>query len=308
MNAQSEAKSLRVPLRGRAAAALALLSGLGLSPALYEPAAAADWVVGAKSQARLIDGGFRDGARYAGAQVRLSGDAVTYWRDPGEAGVPPTFDFAGSDNVAEAEAVYPQPERIDEEGQQAFGYRHEVLFPIRVAPLDPKKPISLVLKLDYAVCDKICIPAHAQMSLILPPEPQTPETALLDGALKQVPRILDGDSAAGFAAVDAGSARGRQSAMAAVDPGRRGARPVRRAAGRLLFRREAGSGEKQLPADAGAASRQEDPARGAAARDDFRPRPGGIRRRPAAKKLNRISPENVPTGFHQPSSLRRRPA
>jgi DsbC/DsbD-like thiol-disulfide interchange protein len=201
MNAQSEAKSLRVPLRGRAAAALALLSGLGLSPALYEPAAAADWVVGAKSQARLIDGGFRDGARYAGAQVRLSGDAVTYWRDPGEAGAPPTFDFAGSDNVAEAEAVYPQPERIDEEGQQAFGYRHEILFPIRVAPVDPKKPMSLVLKLDYAVCDKICIPAHAQMSLILPPEPQTPETALLDEALKQVPRILEGDAAAGFAAV-----------------------------------------------------------------------------------------------------------
>ena len=69
-----------------------------------------------------------------------------------------------------------------------------------------------------------------------------------------------------------------------------------------------GSGEKQLPADADAASRQEDPARGAAARDDFRPRPGGIRRHPAATKLNRISPKNVPTGFHQLSSLRRRPA
>jgi DsbC/DsbD-like thiol-disulfide interchange protein len=209
MNAQSEAKSFRV-----------LLPALGLLLALYGPAAAADWVAGAKSQTRLIDGGFHDGARYAGAQVRLSGEAVTYWRDPGEAGVPPTFDFAGSDNVAEAEAVYPQPERIDEEGQQAFGYRADVLFPIRVAPVDPRKPITLALNLDYAVCEKICIPAHAQLSLILPPEPQAPETLLLDDALKQVPRVLESEAAAGFASVaPAPSAGGKPQWLVTVKGG-----------------------------------------------------------------------------------------
>jgi DsbC/DsbD-like thiol-disulfide interchange protein len=197
MSAQSEAKSFRKGARALVAAFAAFAASL----ACYAPARASDWVAGAKSQARLVDGGTHDGARYAGAQLRLAGDSVTYWRDPGEAGAPPTFDFAGSDNVAEADVVYPQPERIEEEGQQAFGYRREVTFPIRLAPTDPKKPMSLALNWDYAVCEKICIPAHAQLSLILPPEPQTPETALLDDALKQVPRSLEGEAAAAFASV-----------------------------------------------------------------------------------------------------------
>jgi DsbC/DsbD-like thiol-disulfide interchange protein len=205
MSAQSEAKSFRIA-RLRAWACAAALVATHCAPALAQ-----DWVEGARSQARLIDGGLHDGARYAGAQIRLSGDAVTYWRDPGEAGVPPTFDFAGSDNVAEVEAVYPQPERIEEAGGQAFGYRHEALFPIRVTPVDPHKPVGLALKLDYAVCDKICIPAHAQMSLTLPPMPPGPDSALLDAALAQVPKIVDsaGFATASVAAPEGGKPRWR---------------------------------------------------------------------------------------------------
>jgi DsbC/DsbD-like thiol-disulfide interchange protein len=192
MNAQSEAKSC-----------CKIVIALAAALACYGPARASDWVAGAKSQTRLVDGGLHDGLRYAGAQIRLAGDAVTYWRDPGEAGAPPTFDFAGSDNVAEADVFYPQPERIDEEGQQAFGYRREVVFPIRLAPADPKKPMTLSLNWDYAVCDKICIPARAQLRLTLPQEPQAPETALLDAALAQVPKPLHGEAATAFASVAA---------------------------------------------------------------------------------------------------------
>src|SRR5208283_4526345 len=87
-----------------------------------------------KSATRLIDGGFIDGVRYAALEIRLDGEAVTYWRNPGDAGAAPEFDFAHSENVATAEALFPAPERIDEDGAQAYGYRHEVVFPIRVTP------------------------------------------------------------------------------------------------------------------------------------------------------------------------------
>jgi DsbC/DsbD-like thiol-disulfide interchange protein len=193
MNAQSEDKTFYTFIVVIAAA----LAALALAP--FSPASAGDWATAAKSQARLIDGGFHDGARYAAAQIRLAGEAMTYWRDPGESGVAPTFDFAGSGNVAEAETFYPQPERIEEEGEQAIGYRHEVLFPIRVTAMEGAKPISLALTLDYAVCEKICIPVHADLSLTLPPEPLAPEKLLLDDVLRQVPRVLDGEQAAGFA-------------------------------------------------------------------------------------------------------------
>src|SRR5664279_914907 len=96
-----------------------------------------------KSETRLIDGGFIDGARYAGLEIRLPGTAVTYWRNPGDAGAAPQFDFARSENVATAEPLYPAPERIDEEGVQVFGYRHDVIFPIRVTPRAKDKPAIL---------------------------------------------------------------------------------------------------------------------------------------------------------------------
>src|SRR5208337_4658735 len=132
------------------------LAALAVLVALAAPVRA-DWVASAKSQARLIDGGLIDGVRYAGVQIRLSDAAVTYWRDPGEAGAPPTFDFARSENLAEAKVLYPQPARIDEGGVQAFGYRHEVVFPIKVTPREKGQRAVLDLSLDYAVCEAICL-------------------------------------------------------------------------------------------------------------------------------------------------------
>jgi DsbC/DsbD-like thiol-disulfide interchange protein len=155
--------------------------------------AQAEWVSSARSQARLIDGGAIDGARYAGVQIRLSGAAVTYWRDPGEAGAPPVFDFSGSENLGQAQPLYPQPARIDEGGVQAFGYQREVVFPIRVTPRDKDLPVALDLNLDYAVCDTICLPVRAHLRLDLPPASLADESAarLLAGAMAQVPRPLD---------------------------------------------------------------------------------------------------------------------
>ena len=162
-------------------------------------ALASDWVVAAKSQARLIDGGAFDGARYAGAQLRLSGAAVTYWRDPGEAGAPPAFDFAGSENIAEAQPLYPQPERIVEAGTEVFGYRREIVFPIRVTPQVAGKPMVLSLKLDYAACEEICVPVHAEMILPLPAA--APTAPLLAEALRQTPHVLDTVEAASLAEI-----------------------------------------------------------------------------------------------------------
>jgi DsbC/DsbD-like thiol-disulfide interchange protein len=151
-----------------------------------------------KSETRLIDGGFIDGARYAGLEIRLTGAAVTYWRNPGDAGAAPQFDFAHSDNVASAEPLYPAPERIDEEGVQAFGYRHDVLFPIRVTPREKNKPAILALSLDYAACEKLCLPVHADSRLILPPQAGAPDQQIV-AALTKIPRRLDTAQASEFA-------------------------------------------------------------------------------------------------------------
>ena len=106
---------------------------------------------GAKSQARLIAAG----GSLAGFEIRLAPGAITYWRDPGDAGVPPVFDFAGSDNVAKVEPVFPAPRRIREsDGSEAFGYDSDVVFPLRIEPSDPAKPVTLKLHANFAVCEK----------------------------------------------------------------------------------------------------------------------------------------------------------
>jgi DsbC/DsbD-like thiol-disulfide interchange protein len=152
------------------------------------------------SETRLIDGGFIDGARYAGLEIRLPGAAVTYWRNPGDAGAAPQFDFARSENVATAEPLYPAPERIDEEGVQTFGYRHAVMFPIRVTPREKDKAAILALSLDYAACEKLCLPVHADRLLVLPPQAGAPDPQIT-GALTRVPRSLDKAQALDFAQI-----------------------------------------------------------------------------------------------------------
>ncbi len=157
-----------------------------------------------RSQAGLIDGGSIHGARYAGLAIHLEGAAVTYWRNPGDAGAAPKFDFAHSENVAEAEALYPQPERIDEEGAQAFGYRRDVVFPIRFALRQKDKPAVLALSVDYAICDKLCLPAHADMRLNLPPDGDASSGVMdMTEALAKIPRRLPSAEAGAFAQVSA---------------------------------------------------------------------------------------------------------
>jgi DsbC/DsbD-like thiol-disulfide interchange protein len=202
MIAQREAGSILNFHHGLASAVLALAVFFGGN-------ARADWVASAKSQARLIDGGAIEGERYAGVELRLAGSAVTYWRDAGEAGAPPVFDFAGSTNVSDAKVLYPQPEKIDEGGILAFGYQHGVLFPIRVTPLDRTKPAVLALNLDYAVCEAICLPNRAKLEIVLPPQAEQLDAApLVVEAMKHVPRSLDSAQAKTLAALTPAAAAG----------------------------------------------------------------------------------------------------
>jgi DsbC/DsbD-like thiol-disulfide interchange protein len=174
-----------LPVGGALAAAFLLL--LPGAPAFAADAFSTDWALAAKSQARLIAG---DGD-LAGFEIALSPGAITYWRDPGDAGLPPTLDFSGSDNVASVEAEFPAPKRIKEaDGGEAFGYDGDVVFPLAVKPRDPAKPATLKLTADFAVCEKVCLPAKARLELTLPAAPGSPHAGAINAALATVPRAI----------------------------------------------------------------------------------------------------------------------
>ncbi len=164
---------------------LPLLLSFAAPAAFAADAYSTDWVGSSKSEARILAGG----PRTAGFEIRLAPGAITYWRNPGDAGVPPVFDFSGSVNLAHAEAKFPAPARIAEpDGSEAFGYSGDVLFPITIEPVDPSKPVTLALKAGYAVCEKLCLPAKADLTLSLPASAATPYAAAIGAASALTPR------------------------------------------------------------------------------------------------------------------------
>jgi DsbC/DsbD-like thiol-disulfide interchange protein len=125
------------------------------------------WDGDARSAARLIAGAARQEALRAGIEIRLKDGWHTYWRYPGDAGVPPQFDFAGSQNLKSVEVRWPAPRRLPEAGLIAIGYDRDVILPLKVTPQDPARAVTLRLKLNYAICEKLCVPAEAKIELAL---------------------------------------------------------------------------------------------------------------------------------------------
>jgi DsbC/DsbD-like thiol-disulfide interchange protein len=180
----------------------ALLFFVALAAGWLTPARALEspWAMGAQTNTRLLADHGANAPLRAGVEIQLKPGWKTYWRYPGDAGVPPRFDWSGSENLAAVDVKWPAPERfVDESRAQSIGYHNHIVFPLLVRPADPARPVSLKLKLDFAVCEKLCIPAEAEIVLKIPPGESAP-LGLLDEAERRVPRRVSlGENAGGLA-------------------------------------------------------------------------------------------------------------
>lgn len=137
----------------------------------------------------LIAGDFTGGRHLAGVLVELDKLWKTYWRVPGDAGIPPQFDWSGSQNLAAIELLYPLPKRYRDAAGESVGYKDRVVFPALVTPREPDKPVHLRLDLFFAVCDVICIPGRADAAIDLAPASADPASAALIAEwLERVPQ------------------------------------------------------------------------------------------------------------------------
>jgi DsbC/DsbD-like thiol-disulfide interchange protein len=164
------------------------------------------------SRVRLVAGRTRtaSGNYLAGVEIGLDEGWKTYWRMPGDSGVPPSFDWNGSSNVAAIRVLYPAPERMSEAGGHAIGYKRSVLLPVEVKPQDPTKPVTLKLELEYGVCRDICIPATGKFDLAIPAGAAGASPPEIAAALERVPRLQParrkGDPELKQVAINGGSA------------------------------------------------------------------------------------------------------
>lgn len=127
---------------------------------------------------RLLFGGVTDGVADIGLEIALQPGWKTYWRHPGDAGIPPNFEAAGSTGIAEVTPRFPTPVRFDEGGLVGIGYTEPVILPLDVRLADPSRPAELVLTVQIGLCRDICVPLEAKPVLrIDPAAPAEPSVA-----------------------------------------------------------------------------------------------------------------------------------
>lgn len=112
-------------------------------------------------QIEVLDGGKSANGTYQGAlHLTLKDGWKTYWRAPGDAGIPPQFDWSRSRNVGDIAITWPAPYVFDQNGLQSIGYKDQLVLPIEITPKNPAKPVRLRGEMDLGVCKDVCVPGR----------------------------------------------------------------------------------------------------------------------------------------------------
>lgn len=177
--------NVMVPMR-TAIGVAALLAGAQALPVHAQDSS--PWQRDAHSAVRLIAGSRSGGVLLGGIAFQLQPGWKTYWRTPGDSGVPPRFDFSKSDNVDAVTVLWPAPMKFDDgAGGFSIGYKQQVVLPLRIVAKAADKPVILRAEISYAVCDKLCVPVDAKTELSFAGVAST-EDGNLSAALDTVPK------------------------------------------------------------------------------------------------------------------------
>ena len=119
--------------------------------------------------------GWRMGDTHVAAlHLTLAPGWKTYWRSPGDAGIPPLFDWDGGVPVR---VHWPAPVVFHQSGMRSVGYADEVVLPLSVA-VAPGADVTLSGTVDLGLCDDICLPHRVRVSARLPADATQPDPVI----------------------------------------------------------------------------------------------------------------------------------
>jgi len=205
-------------------AASAIFLILSLFPGMAQPLPASPAAQGFHSKVRLLSGGKQGETWLAGIEIALDQGFKTYWRNPGESGLPPSFDWSRSENVEHVEVRWPAPQRHEDSAGVAYVYSSKVVLPLMVKPAAAGNPVKLALTIDYGICKDICIPAHADLSLSLSQD--GPDRAAIEQAMALVPQTQPLGSQGDLAVVAVQAQGGNKPALSIAVRAPAGTKPV----------------------------------------------------------------------------------
>src|SRR6187402_2308468 len=176
----------RVPLHAAIGVATTLLASSLAMVAHADDAS--PWQRDGHSAVRLLAGSRSGAVLLGGIAFQLQPGWKTYWRMPGDSGVPPRFDFSKSDNVEAVTVMWPAPLKFDDgAGGHSIGYHDQIVLPLRIVAKAADKPVTLRAEINYAVCEKLCIPVEARAELAFTSVASTEDSTLF-AALDTVPK------------------------------------------------------------------------------------------------------------------------
>ncbi|ENN89081.1 hypothetical protein RHSP_01484 [Rhizobium freirei PRF 81] len=130
----------------------------------------------------------------AALQIEPQPGWITYWREPGQSGIPPQVTLKPESRVTLEKAGYPIPKQIIVGNIHEIGYDAPVTLPLDFK-VEGKPPEKLELTAFIGLCKEICIPFQAEYSLSLAAgeQPTAHELALLDAANASLPQAPSSD-------------------------------------------------------------------------------------------------------------------
>lgn len=122
-------------------------------------------------QLEILDGGItRSGTHMGAIRLTLSEGWKTYWRAPGDAGIPPQFTWAGSQNVGAVSIKWPTPDVFLTSGFRTIGYHDQLVLPVEITPAKAGVPIKLKGRMELGICKDVCIPSELTFEQALNPK------------------------------------------------------------------------------------------------------------------------------------------
>lgn len=182
---------------------LATALGAALLASSNAHASSSEWHQAEGGRFRLVTSGQpdADGKLKGVLDIELKPGWKTYWRDPGDSGVPPQVDVSASQNVSSADVAYPAPARHDDGYSKWAGYDYPVGLPVTLTLGSASAPTKIVADVFMGVCETICVPVQARIELDPGIDPDNPGDAnLVQAAFAALPKLASAHFGASVAA------------------------------------------------------------------------------------------------------------
>ncbi|MBR9862358.1 MAG: hypothetical protein GYB24_02845 [Rhodobacteraceae bacterium] len=141
------------------------LTALGLALGLPAALLAQEYNIQGVARLDILPGYETPSGQMIAARIRLAPGWKTYWRAPGSNGIPPAFDWDGSENLGDVAFHWPEPSVFMKDGERTIGYARELVLPIGITPQKSGAPVSLKGEVLFGVCEDVCIPVKARFAM-----------------------------------------------------------------------------------------------------------------------------------------------